>query len=239
MSSILSCRQQLIDLAVFIAFTLATGSAMANPVHLGPNIRQFEGQPYSNGITIGDILASKTQNLHALLNDIQDCQQMLAIPLGQDPARDATTNTSIAIDVTRAECWSLTHFDPTAQVLVNDQTAKITLGMITTIMDFIGQMSFQNDVWVQTFMHITAGAILCDQISHCRLSATHAKLPPEQTVDFDLILSGDLGRDGTDDVFIEVTQLIYGKPQFVYAIWWKSAVDGGIVAEVFPTPQNR
>jgi len=89
-------------------------------------------------------------------------------------------------------------------------------------------LAAEDEDWSQTLVTFTDGEITCTDQERCRLSLLDGKNPPEQSVDFDLIMATG------DERFILVTQSIYGRSGFVYGVRWRESENGGEVVSIFP-----
>lgn len=73
------------------------------------------------------------------------------------------------------------------------------------------RLSAEDEEWAKVLMAFPGGEIACRDGEGCRLSLQDGRNPPEQSLDFDLIMA-------TQGVwFIIVTQMVYGRSGFVYA----------------------
>ena len=58
--------------------------------------------------------------------------------------------------------------------------------------------------------------------------ANQGRNPPEQSLEFDLILAM------ADKRFIRVVQMVYGRAGFVYGVHWHDTGDSDAVISIFP-----
>lgn len=166
--------------------------------------------------------------MQLFVRGVDDCQALVAIPPGQENARDALRETSTIVQWIRVECWTLLQADPQARVTSTGLADRITPGMIHGIMDYSRKLAEANTEWSQTLFRFPGGEITCADEWRCLLSLPDGNNPPDQSLEFDLILATG------DERFVKVTQLFRGQSGFVYGVRWRETEGGGAVNAIFP-----
>ena len=118
--------------------------------------------------------------------------------------------------------------DPATQVAAAGPDDRITTAMIHGIVANARRLSADNEDWAKTLMAFPGGEIACKSLWQCRLSLPDGRDPPEQSLDFELIMAKG------DERFILVTQMVYGRSEIVYGLHWREGDGGGEVVEIFP-----
>jgi hypothetical protein len=233
MSSIyLSIRRKNRDwlIGTFAVAACLTSFAMAETgtVRIGAHFFPTSEHRYQSFRSMSEIQDQLNSDLQQFVTGFAGCPAIVEGPLDFGKPRDPLRDTSTIIQSIRVWCWAILQTDPTAQVSASGLGAEITTELIQGIMANAQRLAAEDEVWSQTLVTFSGGEITCTDQERCRLSLLDGKDPPEQSVDFDLILATG------DERFILVTQAIYGRSGFVYGVRWRESQDGGGVISIFP-----
>ena len=100
--------------------------------------------------------------------------------------------------------------------------------MIHGIMDSSIGLSESDAEWGKALMTFPGGEITDIGNGRLVLSRPDGRNPPEQSLEFYLILAM------AEERFIMVTQLVNGQSTFIYGIHWHETPGGGEVVAIFP-----
>jgi hypothetical protein len=204
--------------------------AETGTVRLGTYLRDSDGQPLQRLDVISSVLDRLASDMQLFVAGFDGCPDMVAGPLGNGTPRDSLRDTWTVIQTIRVECWALLQFDGNAPVTAFAPDDRITPRMIHGIIAHAERLSAEDEEWAKVLMAFPGGEIACWDGERCRLSLQGRRNPPEQSLDFDLIMA-------TQEVWlIIVTQMVYGRSGFVYGVMWREAAGKGEVASIFPNP---
>lgn len=164
------------------------------------------------------------EDIRAVFQDADGCEDVLGAKAVR--LRDGLRTTSVAAATLRAECWAVLQLDPGASVVAAGPQDGIPPDIVWEVMAWAERLSLENEEWAKTLMVIPKGTLLCEAFSGCRLERPDGHNPPEEALHFDLMAAAGETR------FIMVTQMVYGRAGFVYALRWQQ--DAGAVVAVFP-----
>lgn len=233
MSSIFSwmrrnSRDRLIG--TFAAGACLTSFALAETgtVRIGAHFFPTSEHRYQSLRSVSEILDQLNSDMQQFVTGFAGCPAIVDGPLDAGRPRDPLRDTSTMIQSIRVWCWAIVQNDPAAQVTAARTGVEITPEMIQGIMANAERLSVDREDWSRTLVTFSGGEIACTDHERCRLSLLDGKNPPEQSVDFELIMAT------SDERFILVTQVIYGRSGFVYGVRWRESKDGGEVISIFP-----
>lgn len=206
----------------------SSSSAETESVRLGVHFRDAEGHPFQQLRSVPEVLDRQKLDMQMFVEGFDDCSDIVARPIESGTPRDSLRDTWTVVQTISVECWALLQIDPAAPVTAARATDRIMPEMIYSIMGNAERLSAENEEWAKTLMDFTGGEISCKDKERCRLSLPDGESPPEQSVDFQLIMAKGNER------FILVTQMVYGRSGFVYGVLWRAAGDGGQVVKIFP-----
>ena len=233
MSSISSWMRQKSPELLALVFAFWIGVAPASlaetgTVRLGTYLRDSDGQPLQRRDVISSVLDRLASDMQLFVAGFDGCPEMVAGPLGNGTPRDSLRDTWIVLQTLRVECWALLQFDGSARVSALAPDDRITPRIIQGIIAHAERLSAEDEEWAKVLMAFPSGEIFCRDGERCRLSLQDGRNPPEQSLDFDLIMA-------TQEVwFIVVTQMVYGRSSFVYGVMWREEAGKGEVASIFP-----
>ena len=239
MSSIFSWGRSLmrqsrmkIDLLAMLLMALAAlaSQAFAEPqtVRLGTYFL-YEFQLHNSAFhTIGDLVRLQSEDIPDFITGFKDCPAMVhgSIERGGTP-RDSQRETWTVIQSLDAECWAMLQLDPAAPVTGSEPSDQISPAMIRAVMDLAASLTASDPEWGKVLLDFPGGEIFCKTPQRCVLSLPDGKNPPEQSLLFRLMMATGQTQ------FVEVTQMIHGRSQFVYAVRWHQTAKGGYVQDVF------
>ncbi len=233
MSSIFSWMQQRTLDRLMVALTAccvlaSSTSAETESVRLGAHFRDAEGHPFQQLRSVSEVLDRQKLDMQMFVEGFDDCADIVARPIERGTPRDSLRDTWTVVQTISVECWALLQTDPAASVTAARSTDRIMPEMIYGIMGNAERLSAENEEWAKALMDFTGGEISCKDNERCRLSLPDGESPPEQSVDFQLIMATG------DERFILVTQMVYGRSGFVYGVLWRDTGDGGEVIRIFP-----
>jgi len=208
----------------FTSFTLAdTGT-----VHLGAHFFPTFEHRYQSLRSMSEIQDQLNSDMQQFVTGFAGCPAIVDGPLDAGRPRDPLRDTSTIIQSIRVWCWAILQTDPAAQVTAAGTGVEITQEIIQAVMANAERLSNADEHWAQTLMTFSGGEISCSDQERCRLSLPDGRNPPEQSVDFDLIMATN------DERFILVTQMVYGRSGFVYGVRWRDSQGRGEVISIFP-----
>jgi hypothetical protein len=233
MSSIyLSMRRKNRDwlIGTFAAAACLTSFALAETgtVRIGAHFFPTSEHRYQSLRSVSEIQDQLNADMQLFVTGFSGCPAIVEGPLDAGKPRDPLRDTSTIIQSIRVWCWAIAQTDPAAQVSASGLGAEITTELIQGIMANAEMLAAEDEDWSQTLVTFTDGEITCTDQERCRLSLLDGKDPPEQSVDFDLIMATG------DERFVLVTQAIYGRSGFVYGVRWRESENGGEVISIFP-----
>jgi hypothetical protein len=178
--------------------------------------------------TIGDLVRLQNEDIPDFITGFEDCPAMVhgSIERGGTP-RDSQRETWTVIQSLDAECWAMLQLDPAAPVTGSEPSDQISPAMIRAVMDLAARLTANDPEWGKVLLDFPGGEIFCKTPQRCVLSLPDGKNPPEQSLLFRLMMATGQTQ------FIEVTQMIHGRSQFVYAVRWHQTAKGGYVHDVF------
>lgn len=212
---------------------LASSSlAETESVRLGAHFRDAEGHPFQQLRSVHEVLDRQKLDMQTFVEGFDDCSDIVARPIESGTPRDSLRDTWTVVQTINVECWVLLQLDPAAPVTAARSTDRIVPEMVYGIMGNAERLSAENEEWAKALMDFTGGEISCKDKERCRLSLPDGESPPEQSVDFELIMATGHER------FIMVTQMVYGRSGFVYGVRWRDSQSGGEVVSIFPDLWN-
>jgi hypothetical protein len=215
MFSTFSWKQRGIELlAAVVGIVLAHMAAATETVtvRLGPKYRYGEGHLLSDLQSMPRVLTGMDARLQFWIPAVDTCAELLSIPRGSEEGRDTLRETWVRITFLRVECRALSQARPDARVVALRQTDRITLAMINAIIGHLELMSARDDRWQRTFNSFSGGVLTCKNPWRCLLERPDGQNPPEQSLEFDMIMAAE------GDRFIAVTQIVHGRSNFVYGV---------------------
>jgi hypothetical protein len=204
--------------------------AEAGNVRLGTHFRDSDGQPLQRLDFVSGVLDRLASDMQLFVGGFDDCQDIVAGPPSNGTPRDSLRDTWTVIQIIRVECWALLQLDSNSRVTTVAPDDRITPRMIHGIIAYAEKLSADDEEWAKVLMAFPGGEIACKDDERCRLSLQDGRNPPEQSLDFDLIMTTQ------DEWFIIVTQMVYGRSGFVYGVTWREAAGKGEVVSIFPNP---
>lgn len=203
--------------------------AETGSVRFGTYLRDAGGQPLQMQSVVSDVLKRLSSDIQLFVAGIDGCTDLVATPLGSGTPRDNLRDTWTVIQTIRAQCWALSQLDDKALVSGFHTSDRITLAMVHGIIAHAKRLSDKDEEWAKVLMTFSGGEIACRDNEWCRLSRLDGRNPPEQSLDFQLIIA-------TQDIrFIIVTQMVYGMSGFVYGMMWREAGTTAEVVSIFPS----
>ena len=174
--------------------------------------------------TIGDLVRLQNADIPDFITGFEDCPAMVhgSIERGGTP-RDSQRETWAVIQSLDAECWAMLQLDPAAPVTGTEPGDRVSPAMIRAVMDLAARLTANDPEWGKILLDFAGGEIFCKTPQRCVLSLPDGKNPPEQSL---MMATGQTQ-------FVEVTQMIHGRSQFVYAVRWHPTAKGGYVQDVF------
>jgi hypothetical protein len=221
-------RDWLIGTFAVAACLTSFAVAETGTVRIGAHFFPTSEHRYQSFRSMSEIQDQLDSDLQQFVTGFAGCPAIVEGLLDFGKPRDPLRDTSTIIQSIRVWCWAILQTDPTAQVSASGLGAEITTELIQGIMANAQMLAAEDEAWSQTLVTFSGGEITCTDLERCRLSLLDGKDPPEQSVDFDLILATG------DERFILVTQAIYGRSGFVYGVRWRESQDGGEVISIFP-----
>lgn len=232
MSSIFSCRPLKRINRAFLALSLALLPAIATAetivIRLYPRIFEVkDGIPPD--LTVSRLTELQGEAFQGHIQGFEDCAEIVTGPIYDGKPRDTLRDTWTVIQTFRVGCWALLMQSPEALVTPVTEADRITPEMIDGIMAHNRKLSLGSEEWAKALLDFQGGEIACKTVWRCRLSRLDGQTPPEQSVDFELMIATE------DDHYIRVVQMIYGRTGFVYGVRWHESASGGEVLMIFPT----
>lgn len=219
----------------FLALALVCSSGFVQPslaesgsVRFGTYLRDAGGQPLRNQPIISHVLERLSSDMQLFILGFHGCADLVAKPLRSGTPRDNLRDTWTVIQTIRAQCWALSQLDEKATVSGFQTKDRISAEMIQGIIGHVKTLSDENEEWAKVLMSFSGGDVACRDDEWCRLSLQDGRNPPEQSLDFQLIIAAQ------DIRFIIVTQMVYGKSGFVYGVKWREAGTKAEVVSIFP-----
>ena len=215
---------------IMLANSAFASMSLADPtsVRLGAHFRDAVGYQMSGFGSVAEVLWRLNLGAQLFVKNVENCQDLLAVLPGHWHGYDTLRNTDTIIQSIKIECWAVLQVDPAASVAATGPADRITPGMMRGVMENAERLSAGDDLWRQTLTSFPGGDITCKDAERCRLSLPDGRNPPEQSLEFDLILAM------ADERFIRVVQMVYGRAGFVYGVHWHDTGDGGAVISIFP-----
>ncbi|WP_124088502.1 hypothetical protein [Pseudogemmobacter humi] len=221
-------RDCLIGAFAVAACLTSVAVAETGTVRIGAHFFPTSGHRYQSLHSVSEIQDQLNSDMQQFVTGFAGCPAIVEGPLDFGKPRDPLRDTSTIIQSIRVWCWAILQTDHAAQVSASGPGAGITTELIHGIMANAQMLAAEDEDWSQTLVTFSGGEITCTDQERCRLSLPDGKDPPEQSVDFELILATG------DERFILVTQAIYGRSGFVYGVRWREHQDGGEVISIFP-----
>ena len=218
-------------LTVFVATCCVWASASraeTESVRFGAHFRDAEGNPFQQLRNVSEVLHRLKLDMQMFVTGFDDCPAIVAGSIESATPRDSLRDTWTVIQTISVECWAVLQIDPATPVTAARPDDRISLEMIQGIMANGEKLSTEDEEWAKTLMDFSGGEVDCGDIERCRLSLPDGRNPPEQSLDFELIMA--VG----DDRFILVTQMVYGRSGFVYGVRWRAYLAGGEVVDFYP-----
>jgi len=214
----------------FAAAACLTSFALAETgtVRIGAHFFPTSEHRYQSLRSVSEIQDQLNSDMQQFVTGFAGCPAIVDGPLDVGRPRDPLRDTSTMIQSIRVWCWAIVQNDPAAQVTASGPSVEITPELIQEIMANAEKLSADDEDWSQTLVTFSGGEITCTDQERCRMSLLDGKNPPERSVDFELIMATSNER------FILVTQVIYGRSGFVYGVRWRESQDGGEVISIFP-----
>lgn len=219
----------------FLALAFVCSSGLVQPslaesgsVRFGTYLRDAGGQPLRNQSIISRVLERLSLDMQLFISGFHGCADLVAKPLSIGTPRDNLRDTWTVIQTIRAQCWALVQLDEKAPVSGFQPSDRISPAMIQGIIGHVKRLSAENEEWAKVLMAFSGGEIACRGDEWCRLSLQDGRNPPEQSLDFQLIIAAQ------DIRFIIVTQMVYGRSGFVYGVKWREAGTKAEVLSIFP-----
>lgn len=231
MSSIFSCgllrRTNLALLALSLALMQSNAAAETNAIRLHPRIFEVkDGIPPD--LTVGRLAELQGEAFQGHIQGFEDCSEIVAGPIYDGKPRDTLRDTWTGIQTFRVGCWALLMQSPEAQVSPATEADRITPEMINGIMAYNRKLSLGSEKWLKLLLDFPKGEIACKTVWRCRLSRLDGQTPPEQSVDFELMIATESDR------YVMVVQMIYGRTGYVYGVRWHEGASGGEILMIFP-----
>lgn len=228
-------RQKILDpRAKVIAFSAAVASAALAEVsvaRIGAKIGVPLGDPFQPHGSVSEVLERLAADMKQFVTGFDGCADLVAGPLERGTPRDSLRDTWTVIQKVSVECWAVLQLDPQTPVEAATSDDRISPELVHGIMAKAAELSARSEEWDKTLMDFSGGEIQCADDWRCRLSRLDGQNPPEQSLDFEMILASG------DSRFIKVTQLVHGRSGFVYGVEWQGADTDGKVVAVFPDLQ--
>lgn len=203
--------------------------AETGSVRVGIYPREAGGQPLQMQSVVSDVRERLSADIQLFVAGIDSCTELVAKPLGSGTPRDNLRDTWTVIQTIRAQCWALAQLDEKALVSGFQPSDRISPAMVHGIIAHAKRLSDKDAEWAKVLMTFSGGEIACRDDKWCRLSRLDGRNPPEQSLDFQLIIA-------TQDIrFIIVTQMVYGMSGFVYGVMWREAGTTAEVVSIFPS----
>jgi len=207
-----------------ISLALAETETVRISAHFFPTSEHH----YQSLRSVWEIQDRLNSDMQRFVTGFKGCPAIVDGPLDAGTPRDPLRGTSTIIQSIRVWCWAILQTDPAAQVTAAGTGVEITPEMIQGIMANAERLSIADEHWAQTLITFSGGEISCSDQERCRLSLPDGRNPPEQSVDFDLIMAAN------DERFILLTQMVYGRSGFVYGVRWRDSQGRGEVISIFP-----
>lgn len=202
--------------------------AETGSVRFGTYLRDAGGQPLQKQSVVSDVLERLSSDIQLFVAGTHGCTDLVATPLGSVMPRDNLRDTWTVLQTIRAQCWALAQLDEKELVSGFQTSDLISPAMIQGIIAYAKGLSDKDAEWAKVLMTFSGGEIACRDNEWCRLSRLDGRNPPEQSLDFQLIIA-------TQDIrFIIITQMVYGKSGFVYGVMWREASATAEVVSIFP-----
>lgn len=225
-------RQKIFDLWMQVFATCAmtaVGAFAETPAaSVGPDIGVPMGDPYRPHGAVTDVVERLEADMKLFVTGFEGCSDLVTGPLESGTPRDTLRDTWTVIQKISVECWAFLQLDPKTPVEPAISADLVAPEMIHGIMANAAALSAESEEWAKTLMDFPGGDIICRDALQCRLSLPDGRNPPEQSLNFDLILAAG------DFRFIKVTQLVYGRSGFVYGVEWQGTDTDGKVVAIFP-----
>lgn len=217
--------------ALILAVNAAVASsalAEVSVVRMGPNVGVPMGDPFQPHGGVSRVLERLAVDMKQFVTGFDSCADLVAGPLERGTPRDSLRDTWTVIQKLSVECWAVLQLDPETPVEAATSDDRISPELVQGIMAKAAELSASSEEWDKTLMDFSGGEIQCADGLRCRLSRPDGQNPPEQSLEFEMILASG------DSQFIKVTQMVYGRSGFVYGVEWQSTDTGGKVAAIFP-----
>ena len=224
-------RQRSLELLVVaLACSVSASATLAETaiIRLVAHFRDAAGYPLQNFESVGDVLARLSLGTRLYVRDVNNCQELVGVPLGKENGYDTLRNTYTVIQSIKVGCWAILQIAPTSPVTASGAVDRITPDMVHGIMADAQKLSAQDDEWLKALTTFPGGVIACEDEERCLLSLPDGKNPPDESVLFELIAAQG------DERFVLVTQMYRGQAGFVYGIRWRETEGGGEVISIFP-----
>ncbi len=202
--------------------------AETGTVRLGTYLRDADSQPLQRLDFISSVLERLASDMQLIVTGFDGCPALVAGPLGSGTPRDSLRDTWTVVQTIRVECWALLQLNGNAPVTALASGDRITPQMIHGIIAHAESLSAEDEEWAKVLMAFPGGEIACRDGERCRLSLQDGRNPPEQSLNFELIMATQEMRA------IIVTQMVYGRSGFVYGVMWREEAGKGEVASIFP-----
>lgn len=207
-------------------------SAETDHVRLGQHFLYSVDHPYSELRNIAAVQDQLKFHMPEFVSGFDGCPALVAGSIESATLRDTLRDTWTVIQTLRVECWIVLQIDPSTRVTASGPADRIMPVMIRAIMANAARLSAEDEDWAKTLVVFPGGEIACKDRDRLGLSLPDGKSPPEQSVDFDMIMATG------DKRFLLVTQMVYGRSGFVYGVLWRETEGGGEVISIFPDLQQ-
>jgi hypothetical protein len=163
--------------------------AETGSVRFGTYLPDSGGQPLQKQSVVSDVLERLSSDIQLFVAGIHGCTDLVAKPLGSELPRDNLRDTWTVIQTIRAQCWALAQLDEKALVSGFQPSDRISPAMIQGIIAYAKGLSDKDAGWAKVLMTFSGGEIACRDNEWCRLSGRDGRNPPEQSLDFQLIIA--------------------------------------------------
>lgn len=207
---------------------IAAAQAETAEVRLGSHFRDVAGYPMARFGALAEVMQRLNLGAQLFVRNVENCQNLIAIPPGRWRGYDTTHNTDTIIQSLRVACWTALQIDPATAVTASEPGDRITPDMIRGIMDHAERLSAGDEEWAKALLTFSGATIACKDPERCTLSA------PEGSEWADYALQFELLAVRGEERFVEVAQLYLGRAGFIYGVLWCETESGGAVVAMFP-----
>lgn len=203
---------ELLKLALACGTLASAALAETATAHLGAHFRAADGRPFQDFGSVSEVLDQLKLDMQLFVKGFDDCPAIVAGRIESATPRDTLRDTWTVIQTLQVDCWAVLQVDPAVPVAAAGPADWITPEMMRGVMENAERLSAGDELWRQTLTSFPGGDITCKDAERCRLSLPDGRNPPEQSLEFDLILAM------ADERLIRVVQMVYGRAGFVYGV---------------------